>query len=61
MEMGAVWWYTRSSPQYFSNMLRSRYQLWTLCCRLRITSCAAGLNVTGASPGGQLRHFWVPL
>ena len=38
----------------------SRYQLCTFVLRFWITSAARGLNETGARPGGQLRHFWVP-
>jgi hypothetical protein len=38
----------------------SKYQLAILVLRAAITSPAAFENVTGASPGGQLRHFCVP-
>src|SRR4051812_30030445 len=39
----------------------SRYQLCTLLLRALIASSARALNDAGASPGGQLRHFCVPL
>ena len=32
----------------------------TFVLRLAMTSAALALKETGARPGGQLRHFWVP-
>src|SRR3990172_12783448 len=61
MVMGAVWWYTRSLPQYLVMRLRSRYQLWTGKRRELVTATARSLTVIGASPGGALNPFWVQL
>ena len=60
MEMGAVWWYARAPPlvTYLAIMAKSRYQD---CDRSTKRSMAACETVTGESPGGTPRHFWVPL
>jgi len=38
----------------------SRYQLWHGVSRPSMRSIAFCEKVTGASPGGTPRHFWVP-
>ena len=38
-----------------------QYHDWTLLLRASMRVSARSPNVTGARPGGQLRHFWVPL
>ena len=58
---GAVWWYFRPLIQYSSSMDRSRYQLLQGVLRDFMATTARELMVIGASPGGQLRDFWLPL
>ena len=42
-------------------MLTSKYQLATFDFRSRTLPRARSLKVMGATPGGQARHFCVPL
>ena len=61
MFTGAVWWYTRSLPQYWFSRDTSRYQLGTLSGRAASLASALGPIVNGPRPGGQLRPFWLQL